>query len=187
MLFLAPSGAAAFYGIQAILLQIEWTTVLLTLIASVLFFWFLRNAFAEFREVQNARIVPYFQQRGGKGEAFTTGLALSRNCEQLDKLAVELSLEPLSHFGFADDISSEAVQWHSASAGLYSVRGLLHYLQAESGLVSDAEHIIADLEKIEVALQGAEAREVRFCLILRQGFDRMISPVEMDRRQGSFW
>jgi hypothetical protein len=187
LLFLVPSSAAALFGVQATLLALEWTTVSLTLVATVGFAWFLRNAVKELREVHHARIVPYFRRGVGKGGAFGSGHALAQHCQLLDNTASKLKLEPLSLFGFADDASAEELQWHNASTALKTVRGLLSHLKVASDLGPETCLVIADLEKLEAELEFAEARDVSFCLILRQGFDRWICPVEMDRRQGSFW
>ncbi|MCL4180207.1 MAG: hypothetical protein KJ072_21000, partial [Verrucomicrobia bacterium] len=44
-----------------------------------------------------------------------------------------------------------------------------------------------DLLRLQQYLKKAEAKGVRFCLIVRVGMDKMISPVEMDARKGHFW
>ena len=131
-------------------------------------------------------VLPYFPKSnpGVYGRTFLNGQALARQCVPLDTLARERGLEPLSAFGFADDMEGEPVVWHDAGRGLETVSGLLAALRQEPSRVDDAASVIDDLERIETSLQSARRLGVPFCLLLRRG--STASGAEMDARQGYF-
>jgi hypothetical protein len=134
-----------------------------------------------------ARIVPYFRQHIGDIDTFSGGQALARNCRQLDQLAGELHLTPLSAFGFNDDQAGEQVVWHDPGQGLETVTGLLRKVREQPDAVADTEAVAAELDNVAAVLRKAQEKGVSFCFILRSGMDRFISPMEMDARQGKFW
>ena len=100
----------------------------------------------------------------------------------MDEHAVEAGVPPLSSFGFRDDRDGQKLTWHPVPDGLRTVEALIaatQNLAEEAGLHDD-------LLRLQRYLKRAEAKGVRFCLIVRVGMDKLISPVEMDNRQGHF-
>jgi hypothetical protein len=159
-----------------------WAVALLVvgLVTFVFFAWQLIDGF---RDARMARIVPYFQHQVGDTHAFASGAALARNCRQLDELAVKLGVLPLSDFGFFDDLAGEAVVWHEAKDGLATASSLLHAIRSDPSLNDDSA-VLPDLGALEAALLQAVSKDVRFCLLLRQG--NSVSGQELSVRQGSF-
>lgn len=115
------------------------------------------------------RVVPSFERRVGLKELspFSSGRQVARNLGELDRRAISLGVAPISSFGFDEK------QWFDANDGLRTVR-----------VLEDAE---PELGAIAVALEKAAEQGIRFCFVLRQGGDEFISPMEMERRRGSFW
>lgn len=132
------------------------------------------------RDSMRARIVPYFESRIGRHDAFRHGAVVARRCASLDELCLARGVRPISSFGFADDIRGERVVWYDASEGLLTIRELVAAVHEEILLGED-------LRAMEQALLRASEEDIRFCFILRNGMDHYISPMEMDRRVGSFW
>ncbi len=132
------------------------------------------------RDSMRARIVPYFESRIGRHDAFRHGAVVARRCASLDELCLARGVRPISSFGFADDIRGERVVWYDASEGLLTIRELMAAVHEEILLGED-------LRAMEQALLRASEEDIRFCFILRNGMDHYISPMEMDRRVGSFW
>lgn len=134
------------------------------------------------------RIVPYFESRVAsypdtQEGPFTTGILLARNCRLLDERAAEAGVRRLSEFGFRDDRDWQRLIWHPASEGLRTVEALIAVTQDTDG----EKGLRDDLLRLQQYLQKAEAKGIRFCLIVRAGLDKMISPMEMEARIGCFW
>lgn len=152
------------------------------------FLFFAHMAFHDLGESFSCRIVPYFESSvfsypESKQSAFNSGFQLSRYCRQLDDLAITASTPPLSSFGFRDDRDGQKLVWHNASNGVNTVEHLLVALQNQPALEPASE----DLKKLLIHLKAAEAKNIRFCLQVRSGSDKMISPMEMEQRKGRFW
>jgi hypothetical protein len=155
----------------------------------VAFFYFtwvllLRN----FREHFICRIVPYFEKRVAtypdtQPSAFSSGVCLASQCRQLDLWAQGVGARPLSDFGFRDDRDGQKLAWYDTSEGLHTVNALIQKVAGEK--VHD--DLMNDLVRLRDYLQKAQAQGIRFCLIVRAGLDKWISPVEMDNRKGFFW
>lgn len=138
-----------------------------------------------------ASVLPYFHKSHpgvSGGCSFLSGKALARNCVFLDALALELGLEPVSTFGFADDLNlvwgGARVVWHEPERGLNTVSGLRTALHRNPSLLADAEAVIAELGLIEANLEDAVRLQAPFCLLLRYG--SFASGHEMEVRQGYF-
>lgn len=143
----------------------------------LLFLFWVRSIWRDFQDV---RIVPYFQkgEQRIKATTYNSGRAVARQFQLLEQLARKHSLEPLSSFGFEDDLNGETVIWHSAASGLRTVQGLLNCCKPEV----EQARIKEDLCELETALQSALMKDVLFCLLLRHGTS--FSGAEMDARQG---
>jgi hypothetical protein len=185
-LILLAGFGAVFNGL-AFLYDFNFLSALCFAVCGGFLVLFLRGLVAGIVDSFKARIVPYFRQYLGDIDTFSSGQTLARNCRQLDQLAGEMHLLPLSAFGFNDDRLGEQVAWHDPQQGLETVTGLLQKIRSQPETVADAEALVAELEKIATALQKAEERGISFCFILREGMDRAIVPMEMDLRQGKFW
>lgn len=184
ILFLSfPTIGICLY-FQWITEEIKWINIgglILCAAALVYFGWF--QLLKHLRQNFCCRIVPYFERRLGAGEdAFATGIELCRQCRKLDELANQAGLPILSSFGFRDDQDGQKLRWHEASDGLRTVEKLIAAPEVSRSLV-----LLNDCKKLEHVLQEAQKQKIRFCLIVRAGLDKFISPMEMDNRKGYFW
>jgi len=108
-------------------------------------------------------IYPVFEQKIESADNFA-GHSLSRSLEELDAIAANLGLTPISQFidshtmaadffdeGEMEGIEIPTVQWHDAAKGLATVKGLYDYFQADSdtsnGVLDDLHSLIQLLEK----------------------------------------
>lgn len=162
-------------------------------------------------------ILPYYKKGGPEmplveGDTFLHGKALVRNCAYLDSLAERHGLEPLSNFGFYNDLGGKSPVWYDAERGLKTVSGLLRLLEQQPALwypeeyfeeyfeeylkeypqaspdmvalARDLDPLLDDLGRLEASLAHAHEISVPFCLLLRYG--NSASGQEMDVRAGYF-
>ncbi len=134
-------------------------------------------------DCRTARVMPYFRRHVGEIDTFLAGEALARHLPFLDDLAARCDLPPLSAFGFADDLNGETLTWHNPSEGLRTVLRLRNSLQELPEDVLDHLAVLEDLQKLEQALQRAEAQDIPFCLLFRHG--NTTSGHEWSVRQGT--
>ncbi|MEO6184127.1 MAG: hypothetical protein ABIP76_13470 [Verrucomicrobiota bacterium] len=164
--------------------EIKWINIsglVLCTGALIYFGWF--QLLKNLKEKFYCRIVPYFERRLGVSEdAFETGIELCRRCRMLDELATQAGVATLSSFGFRDDQDGQKLKWYDASDGLQTVEKLIRPIEVSSSL-----SLLSDLKKLEHVLQEAQKQKIQFCLIVRAGLDKSISPLEMDNRKGYFW
>jgi len=144
-------------------------------------FWLIRGI----RECSICRIVPYFESRVGFGkiQAFSGGVELAKHCRTLDALASQLGATPLSAFGFKDDRDGQKLNWHNPLDGIDTTARLKEHIRGKQ----DAISIVQELDLLQNNLEQAREKNIKFCLLIRSGLDKMISPIEMDNRKGSFW
>ncbi len=128
------------------------------------------------------QVLPYFEQPLDGTDTFLAGYDLLRHSRALDETAERLSLRPLSTFEAGDDLKGEESRWFSARDALPTVEGLFAAVSENDAFPPE---VTADLARLREALQRACARDVRFCLLLRQQ-DRA-TPYEMSVRKGSFF
>ena len=128
------------------------------------------------------QVLPYFEQPLDGTDTFLAGYDLLRHSRALDETAERLSLRPLSTFESGDDLLGEELRWFSARDALPTVEGLLAALSENNAFPPE---VTSDLARLRHALQRACARDVRFCLLLRQ--QDWASGHEMDARRGSFF
>jgi hypothetical protein len=184
---LISGGAALFLGWGYTHDLLPEPFVCLAPLSALLFLFLLLFIPGTLDSIRVVGIRPYFNKShpGVSGRlSFLSGEALARNCAYLDKLALGASLEPLSCFGFADDLGGGQVTWYEPERGLRSVSGLLTVLRQDPSLLREAEAVIAELVLVEVKLRDAVRHQAPFCLLLRYG--SYVSPPEMDARQGYF-
>jgi hypothetical protein len=144
-------------------------------------FWLLKGIKHNFI----CRIVPYFESRVGFGKihAFKGGIELAKQWRMLDNLACEIGVKPLSDFGFKDDRDGRKLIWHNSSEGINTIICLKERLQNNQKIIP----LVQELDVLQNNLEQAKDKNVRFCLLIRSGLDKMISPMEMDDRKGFFW
>jgi hypothetical protein len=128
------------------------------------------------------QVLPYFEQRLGGTDTFLAGCHLLRHSRALDDMAEHLSLQSLSDFESGDDLMGEELCWFSARDVLPTVEGLLSAVSENNTF---PPKVTSNLTGLRDALQRAGARDVRFCLLLRQ--QDWASGHEMDSRRGSFF
>jgi len=184
--FLLFCWALAAYCLQFLLEGITayrlFSTALLTAAAS----YFSYGLVHSFNEGFSVRVVPYFQRPGalhGTWKAFHGGDALYKQLGQLDQVAKQAEVAPLSSYGFRDDSHGDQLIWHNPEDAIRSIEGILNYL-TKLELSTPAKE---DLNALLEPLRSAEEKQLKFCLLLRTGKDDAIAPLEMDNREGTFW
>jgi hypothetical protein len=187
LIFIGPCALGVVVATYLVVHQVPHGTAFLSvfvLLLSIL-------AFAHYRHFSDhwvARVVPYFDRNGANSvpwemPAFSSGEALASNLEYLDQVAHEAGVEPLSTFGFLDDLSGESPKFFPA-ARLRDAAASLAAVVGESAAAPLG--ILDDLRKLEAALDQGVRTGRSACLLLRHGRDRWISLYEMDRRRGTF-
>ncbi len=143
-------------------------------------FIFMGDVFGGSSLLCDVAVVPYFERRVGEIDTFCRGKSLARRMNEIDAQARALELTPLSDFGWNDDLAGELLVWHEPAEGLATVHALLAFYQDDPA----AEHnLIDDLKSLAQALASAEAKAIRFCLLLRHG--DVTSGQEWDARKGT--
>jgi hypothetical protein len=153
-----------------------------TSIALAVFLFLLWAAFRSIPDQLKVTVLPYFEQRLGDANTWMAGKSLLWNTRDLDQVAQRLGARPLSDFASGDDmISGEKLCWFFPNEALNTLELLL---QPEicNGFSAD---LVSDLRRLKDALKSADSKNVKFCLILREG--SFTSGLEMDRRKGSFF
>ena len=183
---LATGGVALFLGWGYVR---DWPPALLFVpapLAALIFLFFLWQFCVTGDERHEVRILPYFQKGHvlDSVSTFLDGEALARNCVFLDDLARREGLEPLSDFGFADDLAGETPIWHDAGLGLATVVGLRAGLERDPAVLGETSAVIADLAPVEANLREAARQGIPFCFLLRHG--SIASGHEMEVRKGFF-
>jgi hypothetical protein len=163
--------------------------VLLVVVANLIFGFLMWPVPSTVRSIRRDRgqIVPYFKKPTDHslGDAWLSGRALSRNCQRLDELGIRLGVQPLSHFGFADDMRGETVVWHEPKEALVTTRALLEALES-ADCAGQRDELREDLVKLQAALEKAQANGNQFALLVNfeEGW---ISGPEVEQRQGSYY
>lgn len=154
--------AAAVFG--AISLFITWSTI------------------QSLRNLARVRVLPYFERPVGQKDTWSAGENYLQHSRQLDKIAAEVGVRPLSEFSSGDDLMfGEVLCWFSPEDALRTVERLL---QADI-ITSFPSTVVSDLTHIRDALRLACSQSVKFCFLLREGTSAC--GLEMERRKGSFF
>ena len=130
-----------------------------------------------------ATIHPYFEKSVGEIDTFASGYEVARRCLQLDQIATEHAVIPLSRFGFNDDMCGEHVEWHDAAAGLATFRLLAEEIERHPDRFARHKKLAAELNAICHALQRASEQGIRFSLLLRHNSGT--NAMEWEQRKGS--
>lgn len=95
-------------------------------------------------------------------------MAIEPVLPELDKLAVKVSVLPLSTFVNPDPegLAGGKPDWFSASDGLTTVRGLLAELKQKPKAVKNGEKVAADLAVLEKDLESAKQKKVKFHFVM---------------------
>ena len=151
-------------------------------LVSVVFLFVAWITYRSIRDCLRVRIVPYFEKRIGGVKTVLAGKNLFLHSRQLDELAGQFGVRPLSDFASGDDlVRGEVLQWYSADDALRTLDRLL-LSDATASLPSS---VCSDLSLIREALNMAVSTNTRFCFLLREG--SAMSGAELDKRQGSFF
>ncbi len=128
------------------------------------------------------RVLPYFERPVGGTDTFLAGKGLLWHSRQLDAIAARHGVRPLSEFASGDDlIPGEELRWFPCTEALLTVDCLLAHAGAEDFSVK----LVSDLTRLREGLRLADAKGIRFCLLLREG--SVTSGWEMSQRKGSFF
>lgn len=173
------AAAAVWWGGSVLIAAIAAAIFILATLGSVLGLWDC---------LRWVRIIPYFESTVGGIETFLAGEALARHLRQLDDVAADIGVTPLSEFGFNDDLCGETLVWHDAEDGLSALLPLLAALEARPDRIEARDPLAlqcvqCDLRKMIEALQKARQGGIRFCLLLRHG--NGTSALEWEQRKGT--
>jgi hypothetical protein len=182
-----PATGVLYYG-DWLSDETSLAAVLGLLGCAAAFTFFATHFFEAIEHASICRIVPYFERTvavwpDSTPSAFETGVHLARRCRWLDELAVREGVPPLSTYGFRDDRDGQRLVWHAAADGVRTAERLISVVQKGT----TQGDVLNDLERLHRYLLKAQAKGIRFCLVVRGGLDRMISPMEMENRKGRFW
>lgn len=176
------SGRAIFYGMSpAAVSRFVFFVLLFGLVC-----WF--GVVRHVGDLLACRIVPYFEHRVATDDdsipdAFDGGIELASKCYRLDEVAAEVGVPPLSAYGFQDDYDGDEIIWHDPREALRTIDALTKAIRQQADMAA----VVGELARLRAYLHLASQKGIRFCLLVRAGRDNMISPLEMDRRQGYFW
>jgi hypothetical protein len=161
-----------FYGPGVLLPGLFTSTFLVMMLSTI---W---STVDQFR----VRVVPYYERKLGDVDTWETGKSLLAHSRDLDELTEFLNLPSLSQFASGDDlVEGEQLAFFPAEKALPTVEKLI--LRSKASRFS--KDLISDLINLRDALKVAARRNVRFCLLLREG--STTSGQEMAIRQGSFF
>lgn len=177
---LLTGTCAVIAGVGA--LRSDGLTLFASITAAVFFFTLAGSIGAISDTVRHVRLMPYYRRRVGGTDTFLHGQALARCYRDLEWLAEETGVAPLSHFGFADDLAGETVIWHPATELLVTVRGLAEAIRADPESVCEPESVLQDLARWEAAFIRAADLDIELALLIR--FGNSTSGLEWDRRIG---
>lgn len=159
-----------------------WACPQVTSVAVAVFLLVGLTAFLALMDCLRARVLPYFEQPVGGPSTFMEGRSLLWHSRWLDVIAAKHGVRPLSEFASGDDlIPGEQLHWFCCNEAMATVECLL--TQAETECLPLP--LIFDLVHLREALRLAAAKEIRFCLLLREG--SATSGWEISQRKGSFF
>jgi hypothetical protein len=147
-----------------------------------IFLWIIFVAYRTVRDQFHVRVIPYFERKIGKKDAWLTGQNYLKHSRQLDEIAGRIGVRPLSEFASGDDlVPGEQLQWFLAQDALQTIEKLLN-----TEVVAEMPAAVAsDLTHIRDSLRLACSHGVKFCFLIREGLSA--SGIEMDKRKGSFF
>lgn len=120
--------------------------------------------------VNNIRILLYFDKEVyDESNTFLLGRKIAINVKQLDEIARNVGVMPLSAFGFYDDLKGDALVWHDPSEGIKTFVGLIDFIRRQTPLLSDSDILIVELDAMAKRLRQASLGGAHFCLQLRYG------------------
>lgn len=131
----------------------------------------------------HVQVIPYFERRLGEINTFLAGQTMARTMNHLDAVATEQNVQPLSSFGFADDLCGETLQWHDPKIGLQRIEAISRRITDLDIPDTILPPLLDELKKWQHALQRAASENVLFCVLLRHGMTT--SGHEWDVRKGS--
>lgn len=177
--FLVLSAGAAFFSLRNILLAPTVQDGFGLVFAAAVFVLAVRLLLSLCNR-PTLRIVPYFEKVVGCGsEPFRRGKSLARCLRTLDRIAEQAGVEPLSRFGFEDDMRGDIVRWHDPAELQQSLRVLISTLDPSRFLDP-----LADLYVLLQAVDCARRGGTRMALQLRMSDDEYIPA---NNRKGTFW
>lgn len=143
------------------------------------------------------RVVPYFSNKYFTADdvtrktsdesqaAFNSGYRIAADLPELDALAHELNIAPLSSFGFGDDLLGQRPEWCDLNEGIRTVTALI--TAAMNGDTHLSSSTVSELQTLLAALSTAKETQSSFALVVRYGRDDFISGAEMNKREGTYW
>lgn len=157
----------------------------LTAISAAIFLMFgvLNGLGSLYDTYRYVKVVLYFERKLGHIDTFLAGHTMARVLSQLDAIAIEQEVRPLSTFGFADDLRGESLQWHDSEEGLLTIAAIIRRIADLDIPETILRPLLDDLTKWHAALERVASEGVSFCILLRHG--NSTSGHEWDVRKGS--
>jgi hypothetical protein len=183
--FRAIAVTAALFALLLLGTMFGRVPALATAFAATIFLLFgLLGGLASLRDTYRyVQVIPYFEHELGEIDTFLAGRVMVRVLKQLDEIATDQNAQPLSSFGFADDLCGEKLQWHDPKIGLHSIAAIKERLARLQVPEKIQQPLMDDLNKWQQALERAAVKNVMFCVLLRHG--NSTSGQEWEVRKGS--
>jgi hypothetical protein len=140
-----------------------WSTIGLLIFVAYFVYLLITGLFPAWQTT----IVPYFESSPGHINTFGRGKYLARNCQNLDRIAIEQGFDPMSAFGFYDDLFGETVVWHDSHRGLATFSAIRSVLEQNPGKIPFQAQTLEEIALVEESLHLAAQKQIRFSLLLR--------------------
>jgi hypothetical protein len=168
------------------------------LLSVVLFSWFAKEYFVflvflslllcllsrlseEIRLRETARIVPLYQRKGSRACTFSSGVHLFKNLQTIDEFAKNNTSCSLSEF-IVELPQKGPLTFFDPQKVLDVVEAIIR-----GKTDPDSHDIRKELRLIRTALLNCTEHNIGVVLVLREGLDRAIVPIEMQKTPGTFW
>jgi hypothetical protein len=126
-------------------------------------------------------LAPYFDRPIGDIHTYSRGHLIALRCPELDDVAITAGAKAISFFGFSDDFRGEPLSWHDTTEGLKTFLTLKQELAHSE---PQGSTLLEELGLVIDALQKAQAKSARFCLLITYGYT---NAMEHEQRKGSFF
>ncbi|MEM1356052.1 MAG: hypothetical protein AAGC72_08965 [Planctomycetota bacterium] len=125
--------------------------------------------------------MPYFSKSlrtDNLPSTYCIGHMIASNLDELDQLASDHDVQPLSRFGYKDSFTNKRIDWHPANQGLETINWLI----ANRG---QDDAVVQELQAIAKVLRVADKLGITFCFHLK--FIDGTNAMEHQQREGSYW
>jgi hypothetical protein len=145
---------------------------------TILILWFVKGTYRP-GPTLSPRVIAMYRPAVANSGTFSRGYAVAENFDELERVAEELGVPPLSTFGFAEAIHGETTQWSSAAQVVPTLRALQQHL-ADTGEKPD---LFFDIEALLGAALRSEQEGGEVALLVR--CSNVTSTLQWNRNGGS--